>query len=273
MRKNNNRFEDKVVLITGSSQGIGKATALAFAQQGAHLVLNGRNPDRLSQAVSELKSAGVKVIGIQADLTREAEAARLLSDTIKAFGRLDILINNAGISMRGNFADLDPKVYRTVFDTNVLGIANLTIPAMPYIQETKGSIVFISSLAGIRGLPGLSAYCASKMALRAMAESIRIEEAGTGIHIGLVQVGYTEIEFDKTTVAADGRLKVIKSRSKFRAASMESVAKAILRNVGKRKFITTLTPIGKLNAFLQSIAPGLVERILISQAGKIAERS
>jgi NAD(P)-dependent dehydrogenase (short-subunit alcohol dehydrogenase family) len=273
MKKGRDQFEDKVVLITGSSQGIGKATALSFAEQGAQVILNGRNQERLSQAVADLKATGANVIGIQADLTREAEAVRLLNDTIEAFGRLDILINNAGISMRGHFADLDPIVYRTVFDTNVQGVANLTIPAMQYIREANGSIVFISSLAGIRGLPGLSAYCASKMALRAMAESIRIEEAGSGLHVGLVQVGYTEIEFDKTTVAADGRLRIINNRSKFRAASKESVAKAILRNVRKRKFVTTLTPIGKLNAFLQSIAPGLVERILISQSGKIAERS
>jgi short-subunit dehydrogenase len=273
MKKSSRLFEDKVVLVTGSSQGIGKATALAFAQQGAQIVLNGRDPDRLSQAVSDLESTGIKVIGIQADLTQQADAARLLRDTIKAFGKLDILINNAGISMRGNFADLAPKVYQTIFDTNILGVANLTIPAMPYIRETKGSIVFISSLAGIRGLPGLSAYCASKMALRAMAESIRIEEAGSGIHIGLVQVGYTEIEFKKTTVAANGELQVIKDRSGFRAATKESVAKAILKNVRRRRFITTLTPIGKLNAFLQAIAPGLVERILISQSKKIAARS
>ncbi|MDH4092498.1 MAG: SDR family oxidoreductase [Cyclobacteriaceae bacterium] len=267
------QFKDKVVLITGSSQGIGKATAMAFSRLGAKVVLNGRNLERLRKTEKELQQAGAVVQAFQGDITREDEARSLVEKTIQRFGKLDILINNAGISMRGHFATLKPEVFRTVFNTNVLGVANLAIPAMPHIRESKGSIIFVSSVAGIRGLPGISAYCASKMALRGIAESIRIEEASTGIHVGLMLVGQTEIEFGKQTISANGNLVTINDRSGFKVATKESVARAIVQNVKHRQFITTLTGFGKLNAIMQSIAPGLVEKILISQSDRIMKRS
>lgn len=266
-------FHDKVVLISGSSQGIGKATAIEFARLGAKIVLNGRDIGRLRKTEQELLENGAAVCAFQGDMGNTRDAADLIEKTIHHFGKLDILINNAGISMRGPFAKLDPGVYRTVFESNVIGVTNLTIPAMPYIKESRGSIVFISSVAGIRGLPGLSAYCASKMALRAIAESIRIEESDSGIHVGLIQVGQTEIEPHKQTIAADGRLVTITDRSGFSVATKESVARAIAGNVRRRDFITTLTRIGKLNAIMQQIAPLVVEKILISQKDQILKRS
>ncbi len=266
-------FRDQVVIVSGSNQGIGLTTAQAFAELGAKIVLNGRNLARLKQAEQLLRDSGREVLAIQGDITRAEEAEALIEKTIAHFGRLDILINNAGVSMRGMFSELRPEVYHSVFETNVFGTTNLTIPAMPYLRESRGSIVFVSSLAGIRGLPGVSAYCASKMALRAIAESIRIEEAGQGIHVGLIQVGYTEIEQGKQTVGPDGSLVPIPDRSGFKAASRESVAKAILENVRQRRFISTLTKIGKLTAFFQRLVPGLVEEILIRHADEIARRS
>lgn len=266
-------FQDKVAIITGSSQGIGKATAIELVKNGASVVLNGRNQERLSQAENEIKALGGNVLAICGDVSIASDAKDLIDKTIATFGRLDILINNAGVSMRGDMSDLNPEVFKKVFETNVYGVVNLTIPAMPHIKKTKGSIVFISSLAGIRGLPGLSAYCASKMSLRAIAESIRIEEAKSKIHVGLIFVGITEIEFDKKTIAADGSMITISDRSKFKVQSTESVAKAILKNIRKRKFRTTLTGIGKLNAFMQPLMPNIVEKILIRSIDKIRKRS
>lgn len=175
--------------------------------------------------------------------------------------------------MRGDMSDLNPEVFKKVFETNVYGVVNLTIPAMPHIKNTHGSIVFISSLAGIRGLPGLSAYCSSKMSLRAIAESIRIEEAKSKIYVGLLFVGITEIDLDKKTISADGSMKTINDRSKFKVQSTESVAKAILKNIRKKKFRTTLTGIGKLNAIRQPLMPNIVEKILIRSIDKIKNRS
>ena len=175
--------------------------------------------------------------------------------------------------MRGDFSDLNPEVFKTVFETNIFGVVNPSIPALPHIRKSHGSIVFISSLCGIRGLPGLSAYCSSKMALRAIAESIRIEEINSKIHIGLIFVGFTENEHNKKTIAADGSLLTINDRSNFKVQTTTTVAKAILKNIKKRKFRTTLSGIGKLNSFMQAIMPGLVEKIIIHSVNKIKERS
>ena len=267
------KFQDKVVIITGSSRGIGKATAIEFIKQGASVVINGRDNIRLLETEKELKAFGGKVLAFCGDISEPDLAQALIEATIETFERLDILINNAGVSMRGDFADLKPEVFNAVFNTNIFGVTNLSIPAMPHLRASKGSLVFVSSLAGIRGLPGLSAYCSSKMALRAIAESIRIEESKTGMHVGLVQVGFTEIEFEKQTIAANGELITIKDRSKFKVQTTKSVAEAILKNVKRRKFITTLSPIGKLNAIMQSVLPGLVEKILIRSVDKIKKRS
>lgn len=164
-------------------------------------------------------------------------------------------------------------MFKQVFESNVYGTVNPTIPAIPHLRKTKGSIVFISSLAGIRGLPGLSAYCSSKMALRAIAESIRIEEKKHNVHVGLIQVGITEIEHNKETIAADGTLKVLKNRDKSKVQSTEYVAKQTLKNIQGRKFITTLTGIGKLNKFMQARFPMLVEKIILKNLHKFEEKS
>ena len=175
---------DKVVVVTGSSRGIGKAIAIACAQRGAAVVLNGRNQERLASAKAAVEEHTSRVHVVCGDVSDPKEGRRLIEEAVATFGRLDLLVNNVGISMRGAVADLQPEVFQTVFASNVFGTVNPTIPAIPELRKTKGSIIFISSLAGIRGLPSLSAYCSSKMALRALAESIRIEEHAHGIPRG-----------------------------------------------------------------------------------------
>ena len=254
-------FENKVAIITGSSNGIGKATAKLLVQRGVSVVINGRNEERLRIAQSEIEQLGGNVLALHGDISNIDFAREVVEQTLAQFGRLDIMINNAGISMRGDFIELDPSVYRTVFETNVQGAVNITIPALPHIKEQNGSVVFVSSLAGIHGLPGLSAYSASKMALRAIAESIRVEEASSNIHIGLVQAGFTQIEGNKQAIAANGESVTIPKRAN--AASIESVSKAILKNIERRKYVSTLSLIGKLKASINAISPRVVERILI----------
>jgi short-subunit dehydrogenase len=133
--------------------------------------------------------------------------------------------------------------------------------------------VFISSLAGIRGLPLLSAYGASKMALRGIAESIRIEEAKHGIHVGLIYVAMTEIAHNKEAIGADGAMVVLETRKNRKVQSTEFVARAVAKNIRQRKFITTLSGLGKLNSFLQSRFPSLVERIILMNMKKFEEGS
>lgn len=255
-------FTNKVAIITGSSQGIGKTLALELLKLGAKVVINGRDERKLQKTLNELKSFEKNVIPVAADIADPNQAAKLITETILRFGKIDILVNNAGLSMKGSLIDLNPEVYKRVFDANIMGSVNTTIPALPYLRKSKGSVVFISSVAGIRGLPGHSAYCSSKMALRAIAESLRIEEAASGIHVGLIYVGFTQNEPEKRTISADGSLIEVDSRANFKPQTQYSVAIAVLRNIRKRRFISTLSKLGKLNRVMQTLSPSLVEKIL-----------
>lgn len=269
----NKKFQGKVAVITGSSRGIGKAIAIELAENGVSIVLNGRNEERLKETEEHIRKIHSNVMYVCCDVSDVNASEQLIQTAVTRFGRLDILVNNVGVSMRGTVAELNPDVFRKVFESNVYGSVNPTIPAIPHLRKTRGSIVFISSLAGIRGLPGLSAYCSSKMALRAIAESIRIEEKTNGIHVGLIQVGITEIEHNKETIAADGSLKFLKDRDKSKVQTTKQVAKATLKNIKKRKFITTLTEIGKLNKYMQARFPMLVEKIILKNLHKFEEKS
>jgi NADP-dependent 3-hydroxy acid dehydrogenase YdfG len=270
----NNKYAGKVAVITGSSRGIGKAIAIEFAKNGASVVLNGRDEERLKETAALLVSEYTpNVLTVCSDVSTIEGGNELIQQTIDCFGRLDFLVNNVGVSMRGYVADLNPAVFKTVFDSNVLGTINPTIPAIPHLRKTKGSIVFISSLAGIRGLPSLSAYCSSKMALRAIAESIRIEEAKHQLHVGLIYVGITAIEHNKETIEADGSKRVLKARDQKNVQSTTHVAKSVLQNIQRKKFVTVLTSLGKLNAYLQPRYPLAVEKIILRNLDKFEERS
>jgi dehydrogenase/reductase SDR family protein 7B len=244
---------------------------LELAKNGTYIVLNGRNKARLAASENEVRKIHSNIISVCCDVSTAEGGQLLINETISKFNRIDILVNNVGVSMRGYLADLKPEVFRIVFDTNILGVVCPTIPAISHLRLTKGSIVFISSVAGIRGLPITSAYCSSKMALRALAESIRIEEARHKLHVGLIYVGNTEIDDGKTTIASDGSKMLLRPRKGKGVQSKESVARAVVKNISKRKFITVLTTLGKLNAFLQTLFPLLVERIIIRNLKKFEE--
>ena len=264
------QFKGKVAIVTGSSRGIGKAIALKLAQEGCSIVLNGRNQERLDEAKIEVEKITPNVITFKCDVSDSEASKQLIDSAIEKFERLDILVNNVGVSNRGTVEESDPEVFKRVFESNVLGSVNPTIPALPHIKKNKGSLIFISSLAGIRGLPNLGAYCSSKMALRAIAEAIRIEEHEHNIHVGLIYVG---IEHKKESIAADGTAVILQDRGDKKVQSMEYVANKVFKNIRKRKFITTLSTVGKLNAFLQPRMPWLVEKIIIKASKKFEERS
>jgi NAD(P)-dependent dehydrogenase (short-subunit alcohol dehydrogenase family) len=257
------KFQNKVAIITGSSRGIGKAIAIKLAKEGVSIVLNGRNNQRLLEAKSEIEKIHSRVVSCCCDVSDPAQSKMLIDFAMESFGRLDILINNVGISNRGTIAESKPEVFQKVFESNVFGSMYTTIEALPHIRKTKGSIVFISSVAGIRGLPSLGPYCASKMALRSFAETLRIEEHTSNIHVGLIQVGITEIEHQKEAIGADGKAVILADRSNKKVQTTTYVAEQVFKNIRRRKFITTLSRVGKLNAFLQPLMPLIVEKIII----------
>jgi NAD(P)-dependent dehydrogenase (short-subunit alcohol dehydrogenase family) len=184
-------MKDKVVIITGGTSGIGRALAFEFGTKGSRVVITGRNADALRETSDALRSRNVDVLGVVADVTDPVDNQRMVEETINAFGRIDILINNAGISMRAVFEDVDIDVIRKVMDINFYGAVYATKYCLPHIILNHGSIIGISSIAGFRGLPARTGYSASKFALNGFLESLRTELLNTGVHVLTACPGFT----------------------------------------------------------------------------------
>ena len=262
-------FQNKVVVITGSSAGIGRATALAVGQQGGQVVINGRNAEKLAAAREFLLKSGVDVVAVAADVASADGAQQLIAAAMQAYGAIDVLINNAGMSSRGYFEEVAPSAMEDMMRINVLGCLYPTRHALEYLRRSQGSVVFISSVAGVRGLPETSLYCASKMTLTSVAESLRVELWEAKVHVGIVYVGITRNDPGKQVIAADGSLIPLRQRDQRTAQSPEQVARAILKLIRRRKFKAILTPLGKINALANVLFPRLVDKVLIRSKERI----
>ena len=259
MKKAEPRFEGKVAIITGSNRGIGYKIAKLFFEQGAKVVLNGRDAGRLEKAKESLDPEGVRTLAVSGDVGNPDDVSRLVCETVERFGGIDVLVCNAGMMMRGRFDELSSSVVESLVHTNIVGVALPVIEALPEIRKRKGSIEIISSLAGVRGMPHISLYCASKMALTAIAQSLWVELAGTGIHVGILYVGITENDPDKLLFAADGsRIQVTRSYH----STQEEVAKAVYRQVCSRRRKVVMTLPGKLLVFVHWLMPGILTSVM-----------
>jgi short-subunit dehydrogenase len=254
------------VVVTGSSRGIGRETARVFARAGAEVVLNGRNAERLEAVAAELTEEGLSARVCAGDVTKQEDAARLMEFAAEPSGRVDVLVNNAGISMRGPFEETSAEVIRQVTDVNIVGAALPTRFAVPYLRAAGGSVVFVSSLAGIRGFPGVAVYSAAKMALTGLGQALRAELEPQGVHVGLLWVSFTENDPDKQIYAADGRMMSIQRSWK---TSQKDVAEAVLRLVQRRKRAEAMTLQGKLFVLLNRLFPRLVEALVARSRGAV----
>jgi NAD(P)-dependent dehydrogenase (short-subunit alcohol dehydrogenase family) len=252
-------LEGKVAIVTGSSRGIGRETARLLLAHGARVVINGRDPERLEQTRQDLGSAG-RVLAVTADVSTRGACDHLVTQALRAFGSVDTLVANAGVSMRGRFEEIAPEVFRRILEQNVLGSVYPAQAALPALRASCGSILFVSSVAGIRGLAMISAYSAAKMALTAVAQSLRMELAGSGVHVGIVYVGMTRNDPGKQTVGPQGQQIVLAPRTRL-AQPQERVAAAILRALRARRAWTVLTGLGWLNAISVRLIPGISERL------------
>ncbi|CCH53542.1 short-chain dehydrogenase/reductase SDR [Fibrisoma limi BUZ 3] len=261
-------MQHKVVLITGASSGIGRALAFAFGRAGANVVICGRNADALRQVDSELRQAQIDTLSLTADVSVEADVKHLIDQTIAHFGRLDILINNAGITMRSMFIDTDPEVMRRVMDINFMGTVYATRYSLPYIQQAKGSIVGISSIAGYRGLPVRSGYSASKFAMNGFLEAIRTELLHAGVHVLTACPGFTASNIRFSALDGHGQVTGETVRDEENMMSAEEVADHILRAVKTRKRELILTGQGKLTVWLNKLLPGLTDKLVFNTLAK-----
>lgn len=262
------KLKDKVVIITGATSGIGEACALTFGKEGAKIVITGRNQEKLDRSSKHLKSLGIEVLAILADAGSEADNRKMADETIKAFGRIDILINNAGISMRALFQDLDLEVFRKVMDTNFWGTVYATKFCLPAILESKGSIIGISSINGFRGTPARTAYTASKYAMNGFFESLRTEVMNQGVHVMVAAPGFTASNIRNNALTANGHVQGASPRDEAKMMTAEQVAEDILKATLKRKRDLVLTTQGKLAVFFNKWAPTFMDGVVYREMAK-----
>lgn len=223
-------FSGKVVLITGASSGIGAATAIHFSQQQALLALTGRNAQNL-KAVSE-KCKFNKPFTITGELTNEADVKNIIDAVLKHYGKLDVLVNNAGILENGSIENTSLEQYDRVFNINVRSVMHLTMLAVPHLIKTKGNIVNVSSVVGIRSFPGILAYCMSKAAIDQFTRCVALELGSKQVRVNAVNPGVVVTNLHKTSGMTDEQLKKFFEISKEthalgRPGEASEIAKAI----------------------------------------------
>ena len=261
-------MKDKVVIITGGTSGIGKALAETFGNAGAKIVITGRNPENLKEMEARLTSLGIDHLAVQADVSVEADNVRMVRETLAKYGKIDVLINNAGISMRALFEDLKLDVFRKVMDINFYGTVYATKYCLPYILQTKGSIIGISSIVGYRGTPARTAYSASKYAMHGLFEVLRTEVMKSGVHVMIACPNFTGSNIRKTALTADGSQQGETPRAEEKMMTAEEVAQLILKATIKRKRELIITFQGKLVVFLNKWFPSMMDTIVYNHMKK-----
>ncbi len=253
-------FKDKVVIVTGGSDGIGKALIGILIESGAKVATCGRQYDKLYAL--QLEYSQFMLHTMVCDVSNEEECKRFIHSTVETFGTIDILINNAGISMRSLFDEAGTDVIRRLMDVNFMGAVYCTKAALPYIIKQKGTITGISSTAGYRGLPGRSGYSASKFALQGWLESLRTELYDTGVHVMWVSPGFTTSNIRNTALNSEGVGQGESPMDESKLMSAETCAKYILNAIEKRKRVLVLTFTGKLTVFLNKFFPSLTDKLV-----------
>ncbi len=256
------RMKDKVVVITGGSSGIGKALAERFGEAGSKILITGRNKQGLDVTVDELRKRNIVIHGFQGDVSIEQDNKSMAEEAVRLFGTIDILINNAGISMRALFSEVDIEVVKKVMDINFYGALYATKYCLPEIAKNQGSIVGISSIAGFLGLPGRTGYSSSKFALNGFLAVMRTELLNTGVHVLTACPGFTASNIRKHALTKDGHEQGESPRAEEKMMSAEECACHIYKAVVKRKRTLVLTDQGKLAVWLNKWWPSMAERLV-----------
>lgn len=261
-------MKDKVVVITGATSGIGKALAYEFALKGSNVVIGARNHQKLIEIAEDLKLQGAEVAFAQTDVSIEADCKNLILTAVQKFGKIDVLINNAGISMRALFQDVDLQVLKELMNINFWGTVYCTKYALPYVLEQKGSVIGVSSIAGLKGLPGRAGYSASKFAMKGFMESLRIENIKKGLHVLVAHPGFTASNIRLTSRSSDGSQQGESPRNEGKMMSAEEVAQRIYFAVKKRKYHLVLTFQGKATVLINKLFPKWLDMMVFKEMAK-----
>lgn len=255
-------FRDHAVVLTGASRGIGREMALQLADQGARLALAARDATALEEVAAECGRRGARAVAVATDVGEEAQCAALVARTVEAYGRVDALINNAGISMWARFDELrDLSVCERIMRVNYLGSVYCTWHALPHLKAARGRIVGVSSLTGKTGVPTRSAYAASKHAMAGFFDTLRIELAGSGVTVTMVYPDFVATETRQRAFGPDGKPLGVSPVREAELMTAETCARRILRAAGRRRRELVMTRRGKAGMWLKLLAPGLVDSI------------
>lgn len=252
-------FINKVVVITGGSEGIGKALAEQFLNLGAKVATCGRNYDKLYQL--QQTNPDKPLLIHAADVSKEQDCKNFIDAVIASYGSVDILINNAGVSMRSLFIDVELDALRKVVDINFWGAVYCTKFALPHILKNKGTVVGVSSIAGYRGLPGRTGYCASKFAVNGWLEALRTELLHTGVNVMWVCPGFTSSNIRNAALNSKGKSQGETTMNEGAMMSAEECATHIINAIQKRKRTIVLTFTGKRAVFMNKFFPGLADKL------------
>lgn len=255
-------MKDKVVVITGASKGIGAELARQLAAKGAKLVLAARNAAELEAVADECRKLGASAITVRADVAEERDCQAIVSGAVLAFGRLDTLVNNAGMSMWARFEEIeDVSVLERIMRVNYMGAVYCTRHALPYLRESRGRLVGISSLAGRTGVPTRTGYAASKHAMTGFFDSLRIELAGSGVSVTMIYPGFVATGIRENATGPDGKPIMVSPVQEGEVMNVEDCARRIVRAIERREREVVMTARGKMGLWLKLIAPALVDRI------------
>lgn len=255
-------FAGKVVVITGAASGIGRALARRFGRAGAHLALLDRDAAAVRSLATELAAEGRRCEGLDCDVTSEESCRRAIASVVEAFGGVDVLFNNAGITHRSLFAATETDVFRRVMDVNFFGSVHCTKAALPSLLERRGLIVVTSSVAGLAPLYERTGYAASKHALHGLFESLRAELAGTGVDVMLVCPGFTSTGIGAAALDGSGALAKHAQSTVGALAKPEDVAEAVFQAACRGRRLVVLSAVGKTTALLRRLSPVLYEKIM-----------
>ena len=255
-------MKNKVIIITGASSGIGKALAFTLAKKGNKLVLAGRNKEKLNAVLQKINEVNISAISIVTDVCKKEDCKNLINKCITEFGRIDVLINNAGISMRALFNESDLEIIDKVMNTNFWGTVFCTKYALPYLLQSNGSLVGVSSIAGHIGLPERSAYSASKFAMNGFLESVRNENMENDLHVLIACPGFTASNIRKAALTKDGTPQKESPRNEQKMMTAKKVAKNIICAIDCKKDTLILSINGKFAIWLNRFFPKLAKRLV-----------
>jgi NAD(P)-dependent dehydrogenase (short-subunit alcohol dehydrogenase family) len=252
-------------VITGASSGIGKALALAYAARGDNIVVAARNEEEIARVAAACVSAGGKSLAVRTDVTDPAQCEALIQKSVEAFGAIDTLVNNAGISMWARFDEVtDLTIFERIMRVNYLGSVYCTHAALPHLKRSRGLLVAVSSLTGKTGVPTRSGYAASKHAMQGFFDSLRIELIGSGIDVLVASPGFVDTGIRDRVLGPDGKPREVSPRDETKdTMSLEECTRILVRAIDRRDREVVMTSAARIGMWVKLVAPGVVDRMAL----------